>query len=73
MDHKQDGSWELNLGGICFRELQELGELLVELGSKGRCAGQEFDLETLHASFDAKKPEVYIWDEDGNTTKEEYE
>lgn len=66
-----DGSWALDLGGICFRELWELGELLRDLGDKGEIAGIKFDLETLEARFDAKKPEVYLIDQEGNTTQEE--
>ena len=73
MQHYKDGSWELDLGGICSRELNELGELLKELGEKGEIARTKFDLETLHARFDAKKPEVYLIDNDGATTQEEEE
>lgn len=70
MQQFKDGSWELNLSGICYRELWELGELLQELGDKGQIAGAKFDLGTLRARFDAKKPEVYLLDEEGNTTQE---
>lgn len=71
MQRYADGSWELDLGGVCFRELEELGELLKELGEKGEIARTKFDLETLRARFDAKKPEVYLLDDEGNTTQEE--
>lgn len=71
MTHYQDGSWDLDLGGICYRELWLLGQLLVELGEKGEIDRTKFDLETLEARFDAKKPEVYLIDQEGNTTQEE--
>lgn len=57
-----DGSWDIDLGGIAYRELYELGELLMELGDKGNISGEEYDLDSLRAHFDSKKPDVYLYD-----------
>ena len=61
-----DGSWDINLNGICYRELWELGELLAELGDKGSLDGVEYDLGTLRAGFNASNGNVYLYDADGN-------
>lgn len=61
-----DGSWDINLNGICYRELWELGQLLTELGDKGSLGGVEYDLETLRARFNASTGDVYLYDADNN-------
>ena len=63
-----DGSWDINLNGICYRELWELGQLLTKLGDEGKLNGVEFDLETLRANFNSYTGEVYIYDADGNVS-----
>lgn len=63
-----DGSWGIDLGGICYREMWELGRLLTELGDKGKISGKQFDLDTLRAGFNSYTGEVFLYDEDGNTT-----
>lgn len=65
-----NGSWELDLGGICYKEMYELGRLLTQLGEKGNIGGEEFDLETLHAKFNANTGEVDLYDGEDNTTEE---
>lgn len=62
----------VNLGelGMGFRELAELAEMLTELADKGELYGQKFDLDTLKVCFDPYKPEVILFDDDGNTTEE---
>ena len=55
-----NGSWSLDLGGICYRELWELGEMLAELGEKGTYEGEKVDLEGLGAEFDANTGDVYL-------------
>lgn len=67
------GSWDLDLGGICYREMWELGRFLTQLGEKGHIGGKELDLGTLHAGFNANTGEVYLYDAEGNTTGEENE
>ena len=57
-----DGSWDIDLGGMQYREMWELGQLLTELGDKGNIGGTEYDLDTLRAHFDSHKPDVYIYD-----------
>lgn len=57
-----NGSWTLELGGICYRELWELGQILTELGDKGSYNGRDYDLETLTANFDASTGDVFITD-----------
>lgn len=56
------GGYCVDLGGMCFREIEELGHLLVELGNTGKIDGKEFDLENLTAVFDSTKPEIFITD-----------
>ena len=70
MEHYPNGSWKLNLNGICYRELWELSEMLAELAEKGNVGGVELDLSTLYARFDANLGTVELFDEDGNTTEE---
>lgn len=70
MKHYENGSWELDLGGICYAELRQLADLLSELAEKGNVGGVEFDYETLHAVFDATTADVDLWDNYGNTTAE---
>ena len=62
----------VNLGelGMGFRELAELAEMLTELADKGELYGQKFDLDTLKVYFDPYKPEVVLFDDEGNTTEE---
>lgn len=62
----------VNLGelGMGFRELAELAEMLAELADKGELYGQKFDLDTLKVYFDCYKPEVILFDDEGNTTEE---
>lgn len=62
----------VNLGelGMGFRELAELAEMLTELADKGELYGQRFDLDTLKVYFDPYKPEVVLFDDEGNTTEE---
>lgn len=62
----------VNLGelGMGFRELAELAEMLTELADKGELYGQEFDLDTLKVYFDPYRPEVVLFDDEGNTTEE---
>lgn len=55
-----NGSWSLDLGGICYRELWKLGEMLAELGDKGTYNGEEIDLDGLGAEFNASTGEVYL-------------
>lgn len=69
----KDGSWTLDLGGICYRQLWELGQMLAELGDKGELAGAKFDLSTLKAEYNSHTDEVDLSDEDGATTKEDGE
>lgn len=57
-----NGSWDIDLGGMCYREMYELGKLLMQLGDKGNIDGQEYDLDTLRAHFDSFKPDVYLYD-----------
>lgn len=57
-----NGSWRIDLGGICYREMWELGCLLEQLGDKGNIDGVEFDLENLEAIFDSYEPEVFLTD-----------
>lgn len=62
----------VNLGelGMGFRELAELAEMLTELADKGELYGQKFDLDSLKVYFDPYKPEVVLFDDEGNTTEE---
>lgn len=62
----------VNLGelGMGFRELAELAEMLTELADKGELYGQKFDLDTLKVYFDPYRPEVILFDDEGNTTEE---
>lgn len=62
----------VNLGelGMGFRELAELAEMLTELADKGELYGQKFDLDTLKVYFDPYRPEVVLFDDEGNTTEE---
>lgn len=59
----------VNLGelGMGFREL---AEMLTELADKGELYGQKFDLDTLKVYFDPYRPEVVLFDDEGNTTEE---
>lgn len=70
MEHYPNGSWKLNLNGICARELWLLSELLAELADKGNVDGVELDLATLYARFDSHLGSVELFDEYGNTTEE---
>lgn len=70
---RQDGSWDIDLGGLGYRELWLLGQMLEKLGDKGNINGQRFDLETLHAKFNNHTGEVDLYDEEGNTTEEDEE
>lgn len=65
----------VNLGelGMGFRELAELAEMLTELADKGELYGQRFDLDSLKVYFDPYKPEVVLFDDEGNTTLEREE
>lgn len=65
---RNDGSWDLDLGGICYRELYELGRFLAKLGAKGNVDGTEFDLDTLHAKFNPHTGDVDLYDLEGNAT-----
>lgn len=62
----------VNLGelGMGFRELAELAEMLTELADKGELYGQKFDLDSLKVYFDPYRPEVVLFDDEGNTTEE---
>ena len=60
MEKYDNGSWSLDLGGICYRELWELGEMLAELGDKGQIYGEKIDLDGLGAGFNASTGEVYL-------------
>lgn len=66
-----NGSWELDLGGICYREMYQLGKMLMELGEKGSLYGQDFDIDTLKAVFNSSMGDVVLFDEEGHTTEEE--
>lgn len=70
MKHYENGSWDLDLGGICYAELRQLADLLSELAEKGSACGVEFDYETLHAVFDSTTADVDLYDAYGNTTAE---
>ena len=70
MKHYQDGSWELDLGGICARELYALADYLKELAETGEIGGVEFDNETLKARFNSHTGDVDIYDDYGNITEE---
>ena len=70
MKHYENGSWELDLGGICARELYILADYLKELARVGEIDGVEFDNETLKARFNALTGDVDIYDDYGNTTEE---
>lgn len=71
MEKSSNGSWSVNLNGICYRELYELGKMLTELGERGNIYGTELDLETLEAGFDSRTGEVFLFDGDGNSSLEE--
>lgn len=64
-------SWEIDLGGICYREMWLLGQLLEQLGDKGNIDGKEFDLEELKAIFDATSGDVFLTDGINTTLEEE--
>ena len=70
MNHYDNGSWELDLGGICGRELYILADLLKELARTGEVNGVEFDADTLKARFDSSTGDVDLYDDYGNTTLE---
>ena len=65
-----DGSWELDLGGISFREMAILAKMLTELADKGELYKQKYDLDTLKARFNSHTGEVDLYDDEGNTTEE---
>ena len=61
---------ELELG---FRELGELAEMLTELADKGELYEQKFDLDSLKGGYNPYLPEVFLFDDEGNTTLEREE
>lgn len=61
---------ELEMG---FRELGELAEMLTELADKGELYGQKFDLDSLKIGYNPYLPEVFLFDDEGNTTLEKEE
>ena len=65
----------VNLGelGMGFRELGELAEMLAELADKGELYGQKFDLDSLKVEYNPYMPEVFLFDDEGNTTLEKEE
>lgn len=65
----------VNLGelGMGFRELGELAEMLTELADKGELYGQKFDLDSLKVEYNPYMPEVFLFDDEGNTTLEREE
>lgn len=65
----------VNLGelGMGFRELGELAEMLTELADKGELYGQKFDLDSLKIGYNPYMPEVFLFDDEGNTTLEREE
>lgn len=65
----------VNLGelGMGFRELGELAEMLIELADKGELYGQKFDLDSLKVEYNPYMPEVFLFDDEGNTTLEREE
>lgn len=65
----------VNLGelGMGFRELGELAEMLTELADKGELYGQKFDLDSLKVEYNPYMPEVFLFDDEGNTTLEKEE
>lgn len=62
----------VNLGelGIGFRELGELAEMLTELADKGELYGQKFDLDSLKIGYNPYRPEIFLFDDEGNITLE---
>lgn len=71
MQKSSNGSWIIELNGICYREMYRLGELLMELGEHGNIGGTVFDLDSLEAGFDANEGDVFLYDREGNTSWEE--
>lgn len=65
----------VNLGelGIGFRELGELAEMLTELADKGELYRQKFDLDSLKIGYNPYLPEIFLFDDEGNTTLEREE
>ena len=61
---------ELEMG---FRELGELAEMRTELADKGELYGQKFDLDSLKIGYNPYMPEVFLFDDEGNTTLEREE
>lgn len=69
------GTETVNLGelGMGFRELGELAEMLTELADKGELYGQKFDLDSLKIGYNPYLPEVFLFDDEGNSTLEKEE
>lgn len=69
------GTETVNLGelGMGFRELGELAEMLTELADKGELYGQKFDLDSLEIGYNPYLPEVFLFDDEGNSTLEKEE
>lgn len=63
MYQHKNGSWSLELHGICYREMAELGKMLVELGTTGEYNGEGYDLDTLNVEFDASTGELVFTDD----------
>ena len=61
---------ELEMG---FRELGELAEMLTELADKGESYGQQFDLDSLKIGYNPYMQEIFLFDDEGNTTLEREE
>lgn len=69
MEQFTNGDWDVSLQGICYREMALLGQLLYDLGHNGSINNVDFDLDTLHAHFNARTGEVNLYDLLGNTTE----